>query len=226
VTGTITVGVLEDSILIISTTPSSTVKFIQPTYTTTAISVEAGVYGNSGIHILLGYSFTLTLEITPISSFSGTSTSTTSSTTGKCTFSNIKINNPGTYQFKATYTGMTSVLGTNITISPFTLVSIQLSSSVTEISAYFSFTLSISLLNEVNSAYTTSTTVTLAGSLTFGGSTSLTTSSGSGTLSVYGIKPGNLLFTAESNGKSASVTVIIKPNIMKFDYIGPTVITP
>lgn len=99
-----------------------------------------------------------------------------------------------------------------------------LTASVTSISGYFDFTLTAALLDQIGIAFTSSSTITLTSTKTFGGQTSLTTTTGSSTFTVHGLESGTHVFTASCSGKSATVSVNILSNTLKFTSISPSVI--
>ena len=156
--------------------------------------------------------------------FTGTNSGLISTTDGTITFNGLKITSAGTYQFEASSNGLTSGLSSSIIITPFSVVSIQLTTTITSISAYFSFTITVSLVNEIGALYRKSADINLTADLEFGGALSLTTSTGTGDLSVYGKQPGLITFNATCNNIVAAKTITINSNILKFEKIDPAVI--
>ena len=184
----------------------------------------AGVYDNAGISPLTGYPLNISLELSPDNSYTGMSSGLISTNNGSITFTNLRINSPGTYKFIAKSFGLISGSSSDIVINSFSLDSIKLKPSVSSISAYFSFILSVYLLNEIGSVYSISELVTLTADLEFRGSKSISTSLGIGNFSVYAKEPGLITFIASCKGKFVSEQLKVLPNIIKFDSINPIVI--
>ena len=145
-----------------------------------------GVYDNSGINTLIGYPLNISLELSPSSSFTGINSGLISTTNGSITFKNLRIISSGTFKFIAKGLDLISGSSSDIVINAFSVDSIKLKASVSVISAYFSFTLSVYLFNQIGSAHQVSETVYLTANIGFGGNEATSTSLGIGNFSVYG----------------------------------------
>ena len=182
-----------------------------------------GVYDNSGINTLIGYPLNISLELSPSSSFTGINSGLISTTNGSITFKNLRIISSGTFKFIAKGLDLISGSSSDIVINAFSVDSIKLKASVSVISAYFSFTLSVYLFNQIGSAHQVSETVYLTANIGFGGNEATSTSLGIGNFSVYGKEPGILTFVALCNGKTATEQLTILPNILKVLSVYPIV---
>ena len=182
------------------------------------------MYDNARINPLIGYPLNISLELSPNYSFTGMDSGLISTSNGSITFKNLRINTSGTYKFIAKSLDLISGSSSDIVIKAFSVDSIKLIASVSELSAFFSFSLSVCLLNEVGLVYSTTELVNLTANLEFGGSDSIYTSLGIGSFSVYAKEPGLITFTAMCNGKIATENLTIFPNIIKFESIYPIVI--
>ena len=118
---------------------------------------------------------------------------------------------------------MTSGYSSYFTITSLALTSIQVSSSVSKISAYFDFTITALLKDQASSTWTASTTLTLTGSLSISGDTSSTTDSGSASFSIYSSQSGSLIITVSSSSVSGQTTITILKNSLKILSVLPTV---
>jgi hypothetical protein len=152
---------------------------------------------------------------------SGTTSVTTSG--GISSYSSLKITSANTYTLTASSSGITP--GTySLTIIAAAVTSMTLTRSVTSISGYLDFTLTASLFDQIGISFTESSTISLTSDKVFGGQISLTTTTGSASFTVHGIESGLHTFTASCSGKSATTTVTILSNVLKFTSISPSVI--
>jgi hypothetical protein len=162
------------------------------------------------------------LETDPAGTLAGSTSGDTSA--GVASFSNLKITSVGSFRIKASGSDMTSGYSSYFSIVNLALTSIQVSSSVSQISAYFDFTITALLKDQELNTWTSTTSLSLTGSLSISGDTSLSTSSGSALFSIYSSQSGTLVITVSSSGVSGSTTITILKNSLKIYSITPTVI--
>ena len=168
------------------------------------------------------------MALSPSGTFSGTITGLTSS--GIITFSTLRILSRNTYTLGASSTGITSATSSSFTVVNYAYT-VTLATSNSSPSVNFAFTITVTIKGEDGNAFTGSCTLSLTESTSsLGGTTSITTTTGSGTLSVYltstGIKTitGTCPLSGSSPAVSGTITETVTTEILQITSFTPTVI--
>lgn len=154
------------------------------------------------------HDFIVTVSLTPSGTITGSLSITSSS--GLSSFSSLIITTVGNYNLIFSAPGFTDVQSANIQISALSLNSVTLVLSDTTISAYKTFTATVTLLDQRSGLWTTSTSITISGDKSIGGTLVQTTTSGSQIFSIYGKASGTLTLTATASGLTASKSILIQ----------------
>jgi hypothetical protein len=198
-----------------------TVFYIQTIYSSAFFSVSTSVFNNEGTTILqLRGPFTISLSLTPSVTLSGIITSDTNS--GSCSFKDLSIASAGTYTLTAS-SGSLLPGSIQLTIISLSVTSLTVSISPSSVSAFFEFQVTVTLFDQRNQVFTSSSSVNLLLSSNFLGTTSKTTTSGSVIFSLYSISSGTFLIEAWSSSVTGSASItILKPKVV-FTSLSSTV---
>ena len=165
--------------------------------------------------------FSVSLSLTNSGTFSGTTNKNSAS--GEVSFDSLYITSAGTFKIEAQASDMVTATSSDITILPYSLYEIQVSSS-SPVSCNFDFTLTIKLYDQKSELWTSDTSLTLTTSTSLYGELTKTISSGQGTSTVYSTAVGDNLITLQSGSITTTITVTILKNSLRIDSISPTVI--
>lgn len=228
VTGSVGVNVLTLVLKMTSFTPI--VSNMQPSNSLNSFSVAIGVYDNSGTTLETTRGpYTVSIALSPTGSISGVVSGATSS--GQITFSSLRIVSRGTYYIVGSSTSITSITSSVSATVVNYAYTISLSTSSTTPSANFDFTLTAILKGEDGNAFIGSCAVAFtesSGSSIYP-SSSITTSTGTATLTAYMTSLGSktITSTCPASGSSpavaSSVTITILTEILKIITITPAV---
>ena len=142
-----------------------------------------------------------------------------SSSSGVCTFNNLKISSAGTYELKvSSKIGAVTISNTtsNFTIDQ-VLSYISISETTTTPTVYFAFNITIHAYQANNDSYTNSASysLTIDDNSTIGGYTSQNSSTGTYVFSIYLVSVGLRTITATVN--NVSTTVVLNVMHEKFN---------
>ena len=218
VTGTLALTCLQNQIKFISITP--TVIFIQPTLVTSSFETQLGIYDNAGTTLITKSSFSLVVSLSTTGTITGTLTGSTSA--GLLTLTGLTITTYGSYQLKATCSGLTDGLSTSLTIRD--LHTVTVTSTTTSYASGYDFSVTVTLLDNLSSSWTQSSSVALTGT-NFYSSSSLTTTTTSGSCSftIYCSSIGSISITATSSSITGALSLTCAANKIVLT-LTPTVI--
>ena len=187
---------------------------------TSSFDTQLGIYDNSGTTLITKSSFSLVVSLSTTGTLTGTLTGSTSS--GLLTFTGLTITTYGSYQLKATCSGLTDGLSTSLTIRD--LYSVTPTSSTTSYASGYDFSVTVTLLDNLSSSWTQSSSVALTGT-NFYSSSSLTTTTTSGSCSftVYCSSIGSISITATSSTITGTLSLACAANKIVLT-LSPTVI--
>jgi hypothetical protein len=220
ISATLTLTILQNRLKFDSVSP--VVIFKQPTLVTSSFDVQVGVYDNAGsTRVTRGSYGVITLSLDVVSgTMTGTLTGTSAS--GVLSLSSLMITTYGTYVIKATCSNLLEGQYTSLVIKD--LVYVSLSSTSTSYSAYFDFTVTAALTDQVPATWTQSSTITISGSnAVFSPSAAQTTNSGSVSWTVYCTTSGSLALSATNGVRTGTLTITINKLQLKFDSLTPVV---
>lgn len=126
---------------------------------------------------------------------------------------------------QATSSDMVTGYSTSITISSLALSSITLASDDTSPTAYFTFKITATLLDQSGGSWTDLTSLSITPTTGIVGSTDITATGGTGLFSLYGTTSGIILFTVKSGSVEATIQIEIMKLRLVIESITSTVFT-
>lgn len=208
---------------------SLTVISNQPANSLDTFSVTVGVYDSAGSLIEnSNQNYIITLSLTPSGTLSGVKTLTTVS--GTTTFTSLRILSNGSFQITASCATLASIHSSQLTIENFAY-SITIESSSVAPSVNFDFTLTVTIKGEDLELFVNSCTLSLTetGGDTIGGTTSLTTSTGTASFTIFFATAGSKIIqaTCPASGPSPEVSNTISVTVLslalKIESVSPIV---
>ena len=165
--------------------------------------------------------FTISLQLTNSGVFSGTVSKT--SVNGIASFSGLSITTSGTFQIIASSNDKVSDTSTTLNIDALVLTTISAVPNVSEISANFPYTITITLMDQSGGLVYTLTPLVLTSNLDINGDTSISTDAGTITAASYSTISGSNTITVASGSISATCSITIKENLLKIGTFSSTV---
>jgi hypothetical protein len=196
-----------------------TVRNNQPTLTTSTFTLNVCVYNNDLSNKIENYGpFTVSLSISNSGVLSGTNSGDTSS--GCISFGSLSISTFGSFQITASSLNMNSDVSEYLTIKE---LSISITSSKSSPTCFFDFLLTVQVKDQSSSLYTNSITISLSSTDSVLSSTTITTSSGKGSITIYFTQSGPKTISASTQGYSNSKSLTSQKAILIFSSILPSV---
>ena len=187
-----------------------------------SFNVLVKIFDNSGLTLLtLANPFIITLSLSNSGTFSGTVSS--SSTSGICQFSSLKITTSGIFSITASSQDKLPATSNQISISELALTTINLSSSESSQSANFEFSLTITLKDQVGSLWQVKTLLSLTSDLDLNGDINIQTDKGSIIANLWSSKVGLNTITVVSGLVSTSISITILKDMIKIIELTPIV---
>ena len=167
--------------------------------------------------------YSVSITLSPAGTLSGTSSVSTSA--GQAIFSNLRILSAGTFNIVATCSLATTVTSSGLTITN-TVYSLTVASSNNSPSAYFTFTVTVTLKAESNQLYTGNRLVTLSesGGSNISGATSLSTNTGTVTFSIYFTTYGSKTIVATCSSVTGNVIITVLEEMLKISLTSSVII--
>ena len=185
----------------------------------TVFSITIGVYNNANTIIeSTNGQFYISLTSSTSGIFSGITSGTTSS--GQITFTNLRILSSGTQTIIAQSTGITSISSVSLSITNYVYTISSVSSTYTP-TAYFSFTITVTLKGEDNNLFTGTSTTALTCTSSISGTTSLGNSGGIAVFTIYFTSLGSQVITITSSSTTSTVSLYVLPEILKITSFTP-----
>ena len=146
------------------------------------------------------------------------------SSLGSITFSSLSISTIGTNQLIAKATDMLTDETSSFTIVALALTTIQMTTSVSSLSANEDFSISLELYDQRPVIWAVSSTVAVNGNLNIVGTSSKVTATGYATFTFYCTVPGTLTLTVTSGSVSTSADIEIKQQKLLITSSPPSVV--
>jgi hypothetical protein len=223
VTGTLSITVQALALLISSLTP--TVRATQPSLSSSrfALTVQVLDHGSSSTEIVHG-PYTITLTLYSTGSFSGDCVTAASTTAGVVTFSNLRILTQGSVAVVASCTNATSATSSTLSISAI-VGTVTLTASTLSPTIYFTFSITVSLLAEDGSPFTSQCSVSISdSSSSLVGTTPLSTSTGQASFTFYFTSPGLKSISASAGSLTSHLSLSAMSLRLQVTSVSPYVI--